>query len=69
MSCIQQHCRQELQMPNDLVPEIQSLNLDDLDVTELEQRLELAPTCATAAVWDGCGGCDDFEVKCQQLGK
>lgn len=56
-------------MPNDLVPEIQSLNLDDLDVTELEQRLELAPTCATAAVWDGCGGCDDFEVKCQQLGK
>lgn len=28
--------------------EVESLNLDDLDVEELERRLELAPTVSTA---------------------
>jgi hypothetical protein len=37
--------------------EIESLNLDDLDVEELERRLELAPAGAAlgpAACGDGC---------------
>ena len=34
--------------------ELESLNLDDLDVEELERRLELAPTVGTGT---GVGDC------------
>jgi hypothetical protein len=49
--------------------EIGMLALDDLDIEELERRLELAPA-ATAAGWCGCGGGDCSELcaaKCAEL--
>lgn len=49
--------------------EVQSLNLDALDIEELERRLELAPdTCSGAELsfWDGCGSCDKCN-KCDKL--
>ena len=40
-------------------PEIENLNLDEIDVEELEKRLELA--VATAAGW-GCTGKNDCQL-------
>jgi len=40
-------------------PEIENLNLDEIDVEELEKRLELA--VATAGAWGGCSN----NVTCQ----
>lgn len=43
--------------------EIRSLNLDDLDVVDLEQRIELASAVPTEMAW-GCdcdGDCPTFE--------
>ncbi|MFM6439402.1 MAG: hypothetical protein ACKPGW_31405 [Microcystis panniformis] len=42
-------------------PEIENLNLDEIDVEELEKRLELA--VATAAKWVGCDKCNLQQYK------
>ena len=40
-----------------MVPEIQSLNIDNLDVQELEQRIELASAMTTEmGIWCDCNG-------------
>lgn len=38
------------------IDEMESLNLDDLDVEELERRLEMAPVSSPICTQDG--GCD-----------
>ncbi len=45
------------------MPEIDSLNLEDLDVQELENRLELASAAAADAPWVCVGyACGDIDT-------
>jgi hypothetical protein len=43
--------------------ELQSLNVDDLDVEELEQRLEMATTPDCDCTWNDCSSYCNAAVK------